>query len=148
MSQRFVPQAAGLALCCLFVAAGCGDGPGPVDSDAPKDFTTTDSGLKYRILRKTDGPKPNRDSTVKVHYRGWLDDGKEFDSSYERGEWAEFPLDRVISGSTEGVALCGVGGMIELEVPSELGYGPRGTRGIPPNATLHFIVELIEIVKR
>lgn len=121
--------------------------PGPVDDDAPEEFTTTDSGLKYRILRASDGEKPTARATVTVHYRGWLDDGTEFDSSYARGESISFPLNGVIAGWTEGMQLVGKGGMIELEIPSNLGYGPRGGGGgiIPPDATLHFIVELIEI---
>lgn len=117
--------------------------PGPVDKDAPEEFTSTDSGLKYRIRRKTDGAKPVATDTVEVHYRGWLDDGTEFDSSYKRGETISFPLNRVIPGWTEGMQLVGVGGMIELEIPSDLGYGDRGAGGtIPGGATLHFIVEL------
>ncbi len=120
--------------------------PGPVDKDAPEAFTKTDSGLKYRIRRKSDGDKPKRANTVTVHYRGWLDDGKEFDSSYKRGEGATFPLGRVIKGWTEGMQLVGKGGMIELEIPPELGYGQAGAPGaIPPNARLHFLVELIDI---
>jgi FKBP-type peptidyl-prolyl cis-trans isomerase len=102
--------------------------------------------LKYRILRKSDGPKPKKANTVKVHYRGWLDGGKVFDSSYQRDEPIEFPLGRVIPGWTEGMQLVGKGGMIELEIPSKLGYGAQGVPGaIPPNAKLHFLVELIDI---
>jgi FKBP-type peptidyl-prolyl cis-trans isomerase FkpA len=83
---------------------------------------------------------------VTVNYKGWLDSGKVFDSSYDRGEPISFPLNRVIPGWTEGMQLVGEGGMIELEIPSKLGYGERGAPGaIPPNATLHFIVELIEV---
>jgi FKBP-type peptidyl-prolyl cis-trans isomerase FkpA len=120
--------------------------PGPADKDAPKEFTTTKSGLKYRILRKSDGDKPKPANSVTVHYRGWLDDGKEFDSSYKRDEPITFPLNRVIKGWTEGMQLVSKGGMIELEIPSELGYGSRGAPGaIPPNARLHFLVELINI---
>ncbi len=120
--------------------------PGPVDKDAPEQFTKTESGLKYRIRRKSDGDKPKKSSTVTVHYRGWLDDGKEFDSSYKRNDPATFPLNQVISGWTEGLQLVGKGGMIELEIPSELAYGAAGRPGaIPPNAQLHFLVELIEI---
>jgi FKBP-type peptidyl-prolyl cis-trans isomerase FkpA/FKBP-type peptidyl-prolyl cis-trans isomerase FklB len=121
--------------------------PGPVDADAPDGFTTTASGLKYRVRRKTDGPKPKRTDSVKVHYRGWLDDGKGFDSSYLRKMPTEFPLSGVIPGWTEGLQHVGVGGMIELEVPSKLGYGAQGQPPtIPPDATLHFLVELIEIL--
>ena len=121
--------------------------PGEVDKDAPEEFTTTKSGLKYRIRRKAKGAKPKATDTVTVHYKGWLDSGKEFDSSYKRGEPVSFPLNRVIKGWTEGMQLCPLGGMIELEVPAKLGYGGRGIpqAGIPPNATLHFLVELKEI---
>jgi FKBP-type peptidyl-prolyl cis-trans isomerase len=84
---------------------------------------------------------------VKVNYHGWLDGGKVFDSSYQRGEAIEFGLNQVIPGWTEGMQLVGQGGMIELLIPSDLGYGPRGTPGgpIPPNATLHFLVELLDV---
>jgi FKBP-type peptidyl-prolyl cis-trans isomerase FkpA len=120
--------------------------PGPTDKDAPKEFTATPSGLKYRILRKTDGDKPGKGNSVTVHYKGWLDDGTEFDSSYKRDETISFPLNRVIPGWTEGMQLVPKGGMIELEIPSNLGYGARGVPGaIPPNATLHFLVELFDI---
>ncbi len=128
---------------CAFSAGG-GEA-GPVDQDAPKEFTTTKSGLKYRILRQAEGARPSASDTVTVNYRGWLDNGKEFDSSYD-AEPISFPLGGVIAGWTEGLQLVNQGGMIELEIPSELGYGARGAGGvIPPNATLHFIVELIDI---
>jgi FKBP-type peptidyl-prolyl cis-trans isomerase len=119
--------------------------PGPRDSDAPEEFTTTESGLKYRVLRKSDGPQPATSDTVTVHYKGWLDDGTDFDSSYDRGEPTTFPLGGVIPGWTEGLTYVNQGGMIELEIPSDLGYGASGHAGIPPNATLHFLVELLEI---
>lgn len=120
--------------------------PGKADPDAPTMYTTTATGLKYRVLRKSEGKKPKSSDSVTVHYRGWLDDGKEFDSSYKRGEPITFPLDGVIPGWTEGMQHVGEGGMIELEVPSDLGYGPRGIPGvIPPNATLHFLVELQKV---
>lgn len=119
---------------------------GPTDKDAPKEFTTTKSGLKYKILRKTDGKKATARDKVTVHYRGWLDSGKEFDSSYKRGETISFPLNRVIPGWTEGMQLVGEGGMIELEIPYDLGYGETGSPPtIPPKATLHFIVELKKV---
>ena len=119
---------------------------GPVDDDAPEAFTETDSGLKFRILRKSDGEKATPNDSVTVNYRGWLDDGTEFDSSYERGAPISFPLGGVIPGWTEGMQLIGVGGMIELTIPAELGYGHQGAgAAVPPNATLHFIVELISV---
>lgn len=83
---------------------------------------------------------------MKVHYHGWLDSGKSFDSSYERKDPISFPLNGVIKGWTEGMQLVGKGGMIELQIPSDLGYGNRGIPGtIPPAATLHFLVELLEV---
>ncbi|GAB5443323.1 MAG: FKBP-type peptidyl-prolyl cis-trans isomerase [Fuerstiella sp.] len=119
---------------------------GPVDDDAPTEFTVTDSGLRYRILRSSDGPKPGPTDSVKVHYRGWLDNGKEFDSSYDRGTPTSFRLNEVVPGWGEGLQLIGTGGMIELWVPARLGYGTAGMGGtIPPNATLHFVVELLEV---
>ena len=121
-------------------------GAGAIEADAPKAFTTTKSGLQYRVLRKGSGANPKAANTVKVNYHGWLDDGKVFDSSYQRGEAIEFPLNGVIPGWTEGMQLVGQGGMIELLIPSTLGYGARGAPPvIPPNATLHFLVELIQV---
>jgi FKBP-type peptidyl-prolyl cis-trans isomerase len=81
-----------------------------------------------------------------VNYHGWLDDGKVFDSSYQRNEPISFPLNRVIPGWTEGMQLVGEGGMIELSIPPDLGYGSRGAgSAVPPNATLHFLVELLKV---
>jgi FKBP-type peptidyl-prolyl cis-trans isomerase FkpA len=121
-------------------------GTGVMDDDAPMEFKTTRSGLKYRVLRQADGRKPVAHNTVTCHYRGWLDDGREFDSSYKRGETISFPLSGVIAGWTEGMQLVGTGGMIELWIPSDLGYGPKGSPpSVPPNADLHFIVELVAV---
>lgn len=122
-------------------------GAGAIAEDAPKTFAKTPSGLQYRVLRAGTGANPKATNTVKVNYHGWLDDGNVFDSSYKRGEPIEFPLNGVIKGWTEGMQLVGEGGMIELLIPSDLGYGARGTPGgpIPPNATLHFLVELLEV---
>jgi FKBP-type peptidyl-prolyl cis-trans isomerase len=121
-------------------------GAGAIDAAAPKAFATTGSGLQYRVLRKGTGASPKATNTVKVNYHGWLDDGKVFDSSYQRGEAIEFPLNGVIPGWTEGMQLVGQGGMIELLIPSNLGYGARGAPPvIPPNATLHFLVELLDV---
>jgi FKBP-type peptidyl-prolyl cis-trans isomerase FkpA len=119
-------------------------GTGAIDSDASLEFSKTESGLAYRVLRKSDGQKPTAADTVSVNYRGWLNNGKVFDSSYERGQPTTFPLGGVIAGWTEGLQLVGAGGMIELWVPSSLGYGESGSPGsIPAHATLHFIVELV-----
>ena len=122
------------------------DKPGKIDADAPKEFKTTPSGLKYRILRNSTKRKPAAHNHVTVHYKGWLDNKKIFDSSYARGDTITFGLGQVIPGWTEGMQLVGVDGMIELEIPAKLGYGSRGAgRDVPPNATLHFIVELFDI---
>ena len=122
-------------------------GAGAVDADAAKTFSTTPSGLQYRVLRKGTGANPKATNRVKVHYHGWLDNGKVFDSSYQRGESIDFGLNQVIPGWTEGMQLVGEGGMIELVIPSDLGYGKRGTPGgpIPPDATLHVLVELLDV---
>jgi FKBP-type peptidyl-prolyl cis-trans isomerase FkpA len=117
-----------------------------MDPGAATEFLKTDSGLRYRILRNSTGRKPTAASTVSVNYRGWLSNGNVFDSSYERGEPTTFPLQNVIAGWTEGMQLVGQGGMIELWVPSRLGYGERGSPGsIPAHSNLHFIVELVSV---
>lgn len=120
--------------------------PGPSDADAPTEFTTTESGLKYRILRKSDGPKPTDENVVRAHYRGRLADGKIFDSSYgSTGQAIEMPLKGFVPGWAEGIKLIGEGGMIELEIPPNLAYGDQQVAEIPPNSTLHFIVELLQV---
>lgn len=118
---------------------------GAIDANAPAEFKETASGLKYRILRASDKRKPKANETVTVHYKGWLDDKKIFDSSYRRGETISFGLNQVIKGWTEGMQLVGEGGMIELYIPYKLGYGESGRNPIPPKADLHFIVELISV---
>jgi FKBP-type peptidyl-prolyl cis-trans isomerase FklB len=107
---------------------------------------TLPSGLQYKILKTGTGAKPTSDQTVKCHYRGTLIDGTEFDSSYKRGEAAEFPVSGVIKGCTEALQLMPVGSKWQLFVPSDLGYGERGAgQMIGPNAALIFDVELISI---
>jgi FKBP-type peptidyl-prolyl cis-trans isomerase len=121
-------------------------GAGKLDADAPKSMTKTSSGLQYRILRKSSGAKPKATNQVEVNYHGWLDNKSVFDSSYKRGQSISFGLNQVIPGWTEGMQLVGEGGMIELQIPPELGYGSRGAgAAVPPNATLHFLVELIKV---
>jgi len=108
----------------------------------------TASGIMITTLKEGAGASPQATSTVKVNYRGTLTDGTEFDSSYKRGEPATFPLNRVIPCWTEGVQKMKVGGKVKLVCPSNLAYGSRGVPGkIPPDTTLEFEVELLEIVK-
>ncbi|MBD8524548.1 FKBP-type peptidyl-prolyl cis-trans isomerase [Pseudomarimonas arenosa] len=110
---------------------------------------STESGLQYRVVTQGSGAKPAATDTVKVHYVGTLLDGTKFDSSVDRGQPAQFALNAVIPGWTEALQLMPVGSKYTLWIPSELGYGDRGTPGpIGPNATLKFEVELLEIVKQ
>jgi peptidylprolyl isomerase len=113
-----------------------------------KDFTTTESGLKYYDLVEGTGATPTTGQTVVVHYTGWLEDGTQFDSSVDRGQPFSFALGTggVIAGWDEGVATMKVGGKRQLVIPAALGYGDSGAGGlIPPGATLIFEVELLEI---
>ena len=111
-------------------------------------WTTTQSGLQYRRVGKArrNGEQPAASDAVKVHYRGTLINGTEFDSSYSRNAPASFPLDRVIKGWTEGVALMRTGETFDFVIPAELAYGPRRVSAdIPANSTLLFTVELLEV---
>ncbi|QQS51701.1 MAG: FKBP-type peptidyl-prolyl cis-trans isomerase [Bacteroidota bacterium] len=114
---------------------------------ANEGVAVTESGLQYRVIKEGAGVKPAATDKVKVHYTGKLIDGTVFDSSVERGTPAEFGLNQVIPGWTEGLQLMSVGSIYELTIPFELAYGPRGSgQVIPPYATLVFEVELIEIL--
>ena len=110
--------------------------------------TTTESGLQYEVLTPGYGPQPTSSDVVRVHYKGSLINGTEFDSSYSRGQPVEFPLEGVIRGWTEGLQLMNIGSKYRLVIPSNLGYGPEGYGPqIPPDSTLVFEVELLDIVK-
>ena len=113
---------------------------------AVKGVFTTPSGLQYMILRQGAGERPKPGATVRVNYEGTLLDGTVFDSSYERGQPAEFALSQVIPGWTEGVGMMPVGGKYRFWIPSALAYGEKGPPGIGPNAMLTFDVELLGIV--
>ena len=116
-----------------------------VDED---DYTTTDSGLMYYDIEEGDGPAPEAGQTVIVHYTGWLEDGTTFDSSFNRGQPAQFPIGvgQVIAGWDEGLLSMNVGGKRQLVIPAELGYGEAGAGDIiPPNAVLIFEIELVDV---
>lgn len=112
---------------------------------AEEELTTTESGLKYLIVREGTGRRPVATDTVVAHYNGWLTDGNQFDSSFDRGAGSAFPLNRVVPGWTEGIPLIKGGGAIILVIPSELAYGERGQSGIPGGSTLVFYVELLAV---
>ncbi|WP_199609200.1 FKBP-type peptidyl-prolyl cis-trans isomerase [Flocculibacter collagenilyticus] len=115
--------------------------------NAKKDgVTVTESGLQYEVLTEGTGEKPTAESTVRTHYHGTFIDGKVFDSSYDRGQPAEFPVGGVIKGWTEALQMMPVGSKWRLAIPYELAYGEQGSQGaIPPFSTLVFDVELLEI---
>ena len=117
-------------------------------TEGPKETTTTPSGLKFIDEVAGTGLSPKSGQTVKVHYTGWLESGKKFDSSVDRGQPFEFVIGvgQVIKGWDEGVSTMKIGGKRKLIIPSQLAYGPRGAGSdIPPNATLIFEVQLLGI---
>jgi peptidylprolyl isomerase len=152
MKQRRIVWAVVLAL-LLVIPAACGPANPEVEEEASGEGTgekamTTASGLQYTEIEAGQGPAPQAGDIVAVHYRGTLEDGTVFDSSYDRGEPIRFALGRgmVIPGWDEGIALMNVGGKAQLVIPPDLGYGEQGAGGvIPPNATLNFEVELLAI---
>ena len=116
-------------------------------ADVAKDLNVkaTGSGLLYKVIKEGTGKKPKATDTVVCHYEGTFADGSVFDSSYKRGEPAEFGLNQVIKGWTEGLQLMSEGAKYELYLPYHLAYGESGTHGIPPCSALKFVVELIEV---
>ena len=128
--------------------AASAEGQKFLDENAKKDgVVVLESGLQYEVLVEGDGEKPTAQSTVKTHYHGTLIDGTVFDSSYDRGQPAEFPVGGVIRGWTEALQLMSVGSKWRLAIPYELAYGEQGAGGaIGPYQTLVFDVELLEIV--
>ncbi|MFZ4688026.1 MAG: FKBP-type peptidyl-prolyl cis-trans isomerase [Polymorphobacter sp.] len=118
------------------------------DNGKKAGVVTTSSGLQYEVIREGSGPKPGRTDTVLVHYEGRLVDAAKtvFDSSYQRGQPAAFPLDQVIPGWTEGVQLMPAGSKYRFVVPPALAYGAKGAGGvIPPGAVLEFDIELLAV---
>lgn len=161
--KRALPPLAALALAACATAA-----PAPVDLGPPtqarwdagnaawlawnsqrRGWTVTESGLQYRRegRARPEGRRPGPTDTVRVHYAGTFIDGREFDSSYARNEPAEFPLNRVIKGWTEGLQLMHEGETFWFAIPAALAYGDRWVGGdeLPPNSTLIFKVELLEV---
>ena len=138
------------ALVAALPFAAVAQKPAAVAAAASSAAVTTPSGLVYTAVVEGKGPSPTAADTVKVHYRGTFLDGREFDSSYARNAPATFPLGRVIPCWTEGVQKMKVGGKAQLVCPPAIAYGERGAGNgaIPPNATLRFEVELLEINPR
>ena len=115
-------------------------------ANAKKDgVKKTASGLQYKVITPGTGKSPKATDVVEVNYEGKLIDGTVFDSSYERGEAIEFPLNQVIAGWTEGLQLMKEGGKYEFYIPSDIAYGEAGNSGIEPNSTLIFTVELLKV---
>jgi len=150
---RLASLLAGLALALAIPSLACAADKKAKDKPAKKEkkgkTVTTPSGLKYEEVKVGKGASPKKGQTVVVHYTGWLTNGKKFDSSRDRGQPFEFEIGvgRVIKGWDEGVMTMKVGGRRKLTIPPELGYGASGTPGgpIPPNATLVFDVELLNL---
>lgn len=119
----------------------------PAAREGESDMITTESGLKYKVLKKGEGTvSPKATDTVNVHYHGTLLNGKVFDSSVQRGQPISFPLNQVIPGWTEGLQLMKVGDKFKFEIPPQLAYGENSPSPmIPPNSTLVFEVELLGI---
>jgi FKBP-type peptidyl-prolyl cis-trans isomerase FkpA len=146
--KHLIPFAPVLAALVSFAALAQTD-PALTAAAKEKGAVVTPTGLVYVSLKDGTGASPTAADTVKVHYRGTFPDGREFDSSYKRNEPAQFPLGGVIPCWTEGVQRMKVGGKAKLTCPAAIAYGTRGAgASVPPNATLQFEVELLDIAKR
>ena len=142
-----LPRAMSLLLSCAALSSAAAQADPLASAAAEKGAVVTASGLVFLSLQEGPGAAPAATDTVKVHYRGTFPDGREFDSSYKRGEPASFPLNRVIKCWTEGLQRMKVGSKARLTCPAAIAYGERGAGGgeIPPNAVLRFEVELLAI---
>ena len=155
-AMKMTPQAAQAYVQTYFMEASARDAKKTkeegekflAENKSKKDVFTTESGLQYQVVTEGTGDKPNATDKVKVHYTGTLLDGTKFDSSVDRGEPMEFPVNGVIKGWTEVLQLMPVGSKYIVWIPSDLAYGERGAgQDIKPNSTLKFEIELLEIVK-
>jgi len=127
--------------------AAAADGKAYLVENAKREgVTVLPSGLQYEVLVAGEGAKPSREDTVRTHYHGTLIDGSVFDSSYQRGQPAEFPVGGVIAGWVEALQLMSTGSKWRLHVPAELAYGAQAVGSIPPHSTLVFDVELLDIL--
>ena len=155
-AMKMTPQAAQAYVQTYFMEASARDAKKTkeegekflAENKSKKDVFTTESGLQYQVVTEGTGDKPTATDKVKVHYTGTLLDGTKFDSSVDRGEPMEFPVNGVIKGWTEVLQLIPVGSKYIVWIPSDLAYGERGAgQDIKPNSTLKFEIELLEIVK-
>ena len=155
-AMKMTPQAAQAYVQTYFMEASARDAKKTkeegekflAENKSKKDVFTTESGLQYQVVTEGTGDKPTATDKVKVHYTGTLLDGTKFDSSVDRGEPMEFPVNGVIKGWTEVLQLMPVGSKYIVWIPSDLAYGERGSgQDIKPNSTLKFEIELLEIVK-
>ena len=155
-AMKMTPQAAQAYVQTYFMEASARDAKKTkeegekflAENKSKKDVFTTESGLQYQVVTEVTGDKPTATDKVKVHYTGTLLDGTKFDSSVDRGEPMEFPVNGVIKGWTEVLQLMPVGSKYIVWIPSDLAYGERGAgQDIKPNSTLKFEIELLEIVK-
>ena len=146
-----------IILSCL-IFFSCSSKKKTVNSKTPTELSKADtgpkigeivalkSGLKYKIIKRGTGTSPTMNSKVRAHYHGTLEDGKVFDSSIDKGKPLVFTLNQVIKGWQEGLQLMKEGGVWELYIPTNLGYGASGRPGIPPFSNLTFRVELLEVL--